>query len=134
MSRIQTIVLAILLATAILAPGLDARPASAERPRPLGWALEAARDGNWESAARIAARDGQVAEDVIEWMRLRAGLGRDAVLTGQHAGPADGPAEERRLGNDRWLLLALVNAGMVRNRPRKVVGLRRERPSTTNSR
>ncbi len=54
---------------------LTALPAQAERPRPLGWALEAARDGNWEKAAQIAERDGEVASDVVEWMRLRAGRG-----------------------------------------------------------
>jgi soluble lytic murein transglycosylase len=52
-----------------------ATPAMAERPRPLGWALDAMRAGNWDSAAQIAARDGPVAADVIEWHRLRAGLG-----------------------------------------------------------
>ena len=55
---------------------LTAFTSSAERPRPLGWAIEAARNGSWDNAARIAARDGAVAEDIIEWMRLRAGLGR----------------------------------------------------------
>lgn len=55
---------------------LFAATASAEqRPRPLGWALDAMRSGNWDAAARIAARDGQVAADVIEWHRLRAGRG-----------------------------------------------------------
>ncbi|MFK7744822.1 MAG: lytic transglycosylase domain-containing protein [Roseobacter sp.] len=54
---------------------VTALPTLAERPRPLGWALEAARSGNWDRAARIAARDGPVAADVIEWSRLRAGLG-----------------------------------------------------------
>ena len=49
--------------------------AMAERPRPLGWAMEALRDGNWASAAALAARDGDVAADVIEWQRLRAGRG-----------------------------------------------------------
>ncbi len=49
--------------------------AMAERPRPLGWAIDAARSGNWENAARIASRDGPVAEDIIEWMRLRTGRG-----------------------------------------------------------
>jgi peptidoglycan lytic transglycosylase len=47
----------------------------AERPRPLGWAMDAMRSGNWEAAAALAARDGPVAADVIEWHRLRAGLG-----------------------------------------------------------
>lgn len=49
-----------------------------ERLRPLGKAMEAARSGSWGNAARIAAKDGAVAEDIIEWMRLRAGRGRYA--------------------------------------------------------
>lgn len=54
---------------------LLAVPVMAERPRPLGWAIEAANRGNWDVAAQIAAKDGAVATDVIEWMRLRAGRG-----------------------------------------------------------
>jgi len=50
---------------------LMALPAAAERPRPLGWAMDAVRAGNWDNAARLAARDGEVASDVIEWHRLR---------------------------------------------------------------
>ncbi len=50
-------------------------PASAERPRPLGWAMDAMRLGSWDTALAIAARDGPVAADVIEWHRLRAGQG-----------------------------------------------------------
>lgn len=46
-----------------------------QRPRPLGWAMDAMRNGNWEAAKQIAARDGAVAADVIEWHRLRAGRG-----------------------------------------------------------
>ncbi len=61
--------------TALLLVFITGLPGWAERPRPLGWAIEAMRAGNWESAARIAARDGQVAADVIEWHRLRAGRG-----------------------------------------------------------
>ncbi len=49
--------------------------ALAERPRPLGWAMEAMRMGNWDAARQLAARDGQVAADVIEWHALRAGRG-----------------------------------------------------------
>ncbi len=52
-----------------------ALPAAAERPRPLGWAMDAMRDGNWQVAAQLASRDGQAAADVIEWHRLRAGYG-----------------------------------------------------------
>lgn len=49
--------------------------AQPERPRPLGWAMDAMRAGNWDTAQRIAARDGVVAADVIEWHRLRTGRG-----------------------------------------------------------
>ena len=52
----------------------------AERPRPLGWAMDALRDGNWDIAARLAERDGPVAADVIEWHRLRAGRGTFAEV------------------------------------------------------
>ena len=49
--------------------------AAAERVRPLAHAIEAAQRGSWTNAARIAAKDGPVAADIIEWMRLRAGAG-----------------------------------------------------------
>ena len=52
-----------------------ALPATAEHPRPLGWAMDAMRAGNWDTAALIAKRNGPVAADVIEWHRLRAGRG-----------------------------------------------------------
>ena len=58
-----------------------AAPAVAERPRPLGWAMDAMRAGNWDTAAVIAQRDGVVAADVIEWHRLRAGRGDYAEIT-----------------------------------------------------
>ena len=61
--------------TALLLIFVLVSPATAERPRPLGWAMEAVRAGNWGSAARIAARDGAVASDVVEWHRLRQGRG-----------------------------------------------------------
>lgn len=61
---------------------LTALPALAERPRPLGWAMDAMRNGDWANAARLAARDGPVAADVIEWHRLRAGLGTFDEVTG----------------------------------------------------
>lgn len=68
------------IAGALIALFLMGVVASAERPRPLGWAMEAMRDGNWEVAATLAARDGPVAADVIEWHRLRAGGGTYADL------------------------------------------------------
>ena len=58
-----------------------ALPAHAERPRPLGWAMDAMRAGSWDNAALIARRDGAVAVDVIEWHRLRAGRGTYAEVT-----------------------------------------------------
>lgn len=63
------------IALAFAALFVSAVTAMAERPRPLGWAMEALRAGNWDSAAALAARDGAVATDVIEWQRLRAARG-----------------------------------------------------------
>ena len=68
-------------------------PALAERPRPLGWALDASRDGNWDRAQQIAQRDGQVAVDVIEWSRLRAGLGSFEEVTSFLERRPDWPGE-----------------------------------------
>lgn len=44
-------------------------------PRPLASAFDAMQGGRWDVAARLAARDGPGAEALIEWHRLRAGLG-----------------------------------------------------------
>lgn len=44
-------------------------------PRPLASALDAMQGGRWEVAASLARRDGIAAADLIEWHRLRAGLG-----------------------------------------------------------
>lgn len=44
--------------------------------RPLGQAMIALRAGDWSAAQNLATRDGPAARDVIEWHRLRAGLGR----------------------------------------------------------
>ena len=48
---------------------------AAETPVALKTALEEMRAYRWENAAEIAARDGQLASDIIEWHRLRAGHG-----------------------------------------------------------
>ncbi|MEM6373550.1 MAG: lytic transglycosylase domain-containing protein [Pseudomonadota bacterium] len=68
-------------AAALMALCLMTVAALAERPRPLGWAMEAMRKGNWDVAATLAARDGAVAADVIEWHRLRAGRGSLGEVT-----------------------------------------------------
>ena len=52
MTRLMAILIGIFVLTV---------PAEAQRPRPLGWAMDAMRTGNWDSAAILAARDGQVA-------------------------------------------------------------------------
>ncbi|MEM8690407.1 MAG: lytic transglycosylase domain-containing protein [Pseudomonadota bacterium] len=63
------ILLSLILTFAIASPLL------ADRPRPLGSAIDAVRKGDWVRAAQVAARDGSVASDIIEWERLRAGKG-----------------------------------------------------------
>ncbi len=65
----------------------------AERPRPLGWAIEALRNGNWDVAATLAARDGEVAADIIEWQRLRAGRGSYDAITAFLERRPDWPGE-----------------------------------------
>jgi soluble lytic murein transglycosylase len=49
-------------------------------PRPLASALEAMADDRWDVAARLAARDGPAAADLIEWHRLRDGRGEPAEI------------------------------------------------------
>jgi soluble lytic murein transglycosylase len=61
--------------TALLLLCAMALPAVAERPRPLGWAMDALRAGHFDTAEKIALRDGEVAKDVIIWHRLRAAQG-----------------------------------------------------------
>ena len=70
-----------------------ASPAVAERPRPLGWAMDAVRSGHWENAARLAQRDGDVAADVVEWHRLRAGHGEYAEIAAFLKRRPDWPGE-----------------------------------------
>lgn len=65
-----------------------------QRPRPLGWAMDAMRSGNWETAKLIAARDGEVAVDVIEWHRLRAGRGTFAEIQAFLSRRSDWPGED----------------------------------------
>ena len=44
-------------------------------PRPLAWAFGAMAEGDWGRAKQIAQRDGPLAEEIVEWARLRAGQG-----------------------------------------------------------
>lgn len=50
-------------------------PAAAQDGRNLGAALDLMRSEKWTAAASTAAKSGAVAADVIEWHRLRAGMG-----------------------------------------------------------
>ena len=80
--------------TALLLLCAMAFPASAERPRPLGWGMEAMRGGDFDAAETIAARDGQVARDVIIWHRLRAQQGSFEQITDFLKRRPDWPGED----------------------------------------
>ena len=51
-------------------------------PRALAQAVAAAERGAWDNADRLAARQGEIAQDIVLWMRLRAGRGDYAALSG----------------------------------------------------
>ncbi|WP_298858501.1 lytic transglycosylase domain-containing protein [uncultured Sulfitobacter sp.] len=80
--------------TALLLLCAMALPASAERPRPLGWGMDAMRGGDFDAAETIAARDGQVARDVIIWHRLRAQQGSFEQITDFLKRRPDWPGED----------------------------------------
>ncbi|MEP5728892.1 MAG: lytic transglycosylase domain-containing protein [Sulfitobacter sp.] len=84
MTRILTALTVLFLSTLV---------ANAERPRPLGWAIEAMRGANWDAAKQLASRDGRVAADVIEWHRLRAGRGTFADVSAFLSRRPDWPGE-----------------------------------------
>lgn len=71
MLRVLTLVLGLIS----LPVAVQAADVPRVAPRPLANALEAMQGGRWEVAARLAAREGAAAVDLIEWYRLRAGLG-----------------------------------------------------------
>lgn len=52
-----------------------AAPPERLMPRPLEWAFSALGRRDWDRAATIARRDGPLAEEIVEWARLRAGRG-----------------------------------------------------------
>jgi soluble lytic murein transglycosylase len=72
----------LLVVLMLAAPPAAAQGADLPRiaPRPLASALSAMEGGRWEVAARLAAREGPAAETLIEWHRLRAGLGEPAEI------------------------------------------------------
>ena len=70
----HAIALTLLFATSAQPPALAAPAAIA--PRPLASAFEAMDSRRWRDARRLAKRDGPVASAIIEWHRLRDGLGK----------------------------------------------------------
>lgn len=66
---------------AVLALFLWCGVALAQQAPDIGSVMSAIRGQNWSEAARVARTFGPVAEDIVEWHRLRAGDGtwRDAV-------------------------------------------------------
>ena len=44
-------------------------------PRPLENALDAVQQQNWQAALQLAAQDGRIATDIIEWHLHRSGAG-----------------------------------------------------------
>ena len=67
------------------------RPAGLLNGQEFRQALSAARDGNWQQAGVVSAQSGQVAADVIEWQRLRAGKGDFAAYRAFLARNGDWP-------------------------------------------
>ena len=63
------------------------------RPQPMGAALSAARAERWSHAAQLATGQGDVAKDIIEWMRLRAGEGTYAQVRSFLDRRSDWPGE-----------------------------------------
>lgn len=105
-----------------------ASPALAERPRPLGWALDAMRAGSWEAALTLAERDGLVARDVIMWHFLRDGGGTFAQISSFLQRRPDWPgesylrlrAEDRVIDEDDATILAFFK-GAPPQTPRGVL-------------
>lgn len=75
----QVVLRAIVLVCCVLSAVVPA--SSAQSAESLELALKEMRSYRWESAAELAAQDGALAEDIIEWHRLRAGHGTYAEVS-----------------------------------------------------
>ncbi len=78
MQVITRILAAVLLICAALA--LPAPPAGADAAAALTRALAEMRSEDWDQAARKAGPRGSLPRDIVEWHRLRAGLGSPADI------------------------------------------------------
>lgn len=77
-----------ILTVLTLISALWASPAAAQQGRNLGAALDLMRSEKWSQASSKAAKSGAVAADVIEWHRLREGMGSaDDTLAFLHRRP-----------------------------------------------
>jgi len=85
---------------------------AAQQGKQLGGALDLMRSEKWDEAARKAARSSAVAADVIEWHRLRAGMGSANDILGFLSRRADWPglAYLRRRGETA---MATAGSGVV---------------------
>ena len=60
-------------------------------PRPLENALDAVQQQNWQAALQIAAQDGRIATDIIEWHLHRSGAGTAQAVSRFMARNGDWP-------------------------------------------
>ena len=60
-------------------------------PRPLEKALDAVQQQNWQAALQIAAQDGRIATDIIEWHLHRSGAGTAQAVSRFMARNGDWP-------------------------------------------
>ncbi|MEX0285459.1 MAG: lytic transglycosylase domain-containing protein [Paracoccaceae bacterium] len=67
MTRLLTLLIALIL--------LAVPPVHADKAGRMAEAVQKMRGSAWDDAAAIVAEDGAVAQDIVEWHRLRAGLG-----------------------------------------------------------
>lgn len=79
-------------------PGIEPlilpEPPARIAPRPLASALDAMRDGRWDVARALAARDGPAASLMVEWYWLLAGFGSLREVMDFTAAHPDWPARD----------------------------------------
>tara|TARA_R110000868_G_scaffold400956_3_gene675864 strand:- start:34673 stop:36805 length:2133 start_codon:yes stop_codon:yes gene_type:complete len=109
---------------ALLPPVSGERP-SRMPPRPLAWAMQAAQDGDWARAAEVARRDGPAAVALIEWQRLRAGLGSPDEVERFLTRHGDWPGLD--------LLRRRSEAGMANATPEQIIAFYDGRSPTTGT-
>ncbi|QIZ80839.1 lytic transglycosylase domain-containing protein [Thalassovita gelatinovora] len=113
----------ILLLSATILP---ARAEQATGPQPLANAIDAAQGRDWDKAAKLAERaGGPTAEDIIEWMRLRAGRGTPDEVMAFLDRRADWPGLK--------LLRQRSEDAMIDASPEQVIAFFRDQPPQTGA-